>query len=214
MDRYSLTRASGPSEEPITRNEAKLHLKVEADQTSDDALIDLLVSAAREDAEDFTNRCFCWSTWELRLDEFPTNGNQEILLPRPPLIRVNSIQYVDADGVTQLLGSDNYQVDDKSEPARVRAAYGLSWPATRAQMNAVTVSYVAGYPVSEAGSPADYAANVPAAAKAAVKLILGHLYANRETVMAMPGGVAAIEIPMGAKYLLWKLRVQDFRLGA
>ena len=213
MERYSLKRASGPSDEPITRAEAKLHLKVD-DQTADDALIDLLVSAAREDAEDFTNRCFCWSTWELRLDEFPTSGLQEILLPRPPLIRVESIRYVDADGVTQTLGSDNYQVDDKSEPARVRPAYGLSWPATRAQMNAVTVSYVAGYPVSEAGSPADYAANVPAAAKAAVKLILGHLYANREAVMAMPGGVAAIEIPMGAQHLLWKLRVQDFRLSA
>src|SRR3990167_1042627 len=201
MERYSLVRASGPSEEPITRAEAKLHLKVETDQTADDALIDLLVSAAREDAEDFTNRCFCWSTWELRLDEFPTREHQEILLPRPPLIRVESIKYVDGDGATQTLGSDNYQVDDKSEPARVRPAYGLSWPATRAQMNAVTVSYVAGYPVSEAGSPADYAANVPAAAKAAVKLILGHLYANREAVMAMPGGVAAIEIPMGAQHL-------------
>ena len=32
-------------------------------------------------------------------------------------------------------------------------------------------------------------------------------------VMAMPGGVAAIEIPMGAQYLLWKLRVQDYRLS-
>lgn len=214
MNRYSIARVSGPGEEPITRAEAKLHVKVESDITADDALIDLLVSAAREDAEDFTNRCFVYSTWELRLDEFPTGGKQEILLPRPPLIRVNSIDYVDADGATQRLGSDNWQADDKSEPARIRPAYDKSWPATRAVMNAVTVSYVAGYPPIEAGSPLDVTTNVPAAAKASIKLILGHLYANRETVLAMPGGVAAIELPMGAQYLLWKLRVTDFRLGA
>ena len=214
MDRYSIVRVSGPEAEPVTRAEAKLHLKVETDQTADDDLIDALVSAAREDAEDFTNRCFCWSTWELRLDEFPTSGKMEILLPRPPCIRVNSITYVDADGATQTLGSDNYQVDDKSEPARIRPAYNLSWPATRAVMNAVTVSYVAGYPVSDAGSPVDTTANVPAAALAAVKLILGHLYKNRETVVTEGFGVAAHALPKGAESLLWKLRVEDFRLSA
>ena len=183
MERYSVVRVSGPEAEPITRAEAKLHLKVDSDQTADDSLIDALVSAAREDAEDFTGRCFVWSTWELRLDEFPTGGNQEILLPRPPCIRVNAITYVDADGATQTLGSDNWQLDDRSEPARIRPAYNLSWPATRAVMNAVTVSYVAGYPVSDAGSPMDTTANVPAAAVAAIKLQLGNLYANREAVV-------------------------------
>mgnify|MGYP001579719481 FL=1 len=213
MDRYSVARVSGPSDEVITRAEARLHLKIDSDQTADDALIDLLTTAAREDAEDFCNRCFVYSTWELRLDEFPSRAYNEILLPRPPLISVNSVKYIDANGATQTLGSDNWYVDAKSEPARLRPAYGLAWPATRAQMNAVTVSYLAGYPPIEAGSPLDTTTNVPAAAKAAVKLILGHLYANREAVMAMPGGVAAIEIPMGAQYLLWKLRVQDYRLS-
>lgn len=214
MDRYSLVRVSGPESEPITRAEAKLHLKVDDDQTADDELIDALVSAAREDAEDFTGRCFVWSTYELRLDEFPSGYAQEILLPRPPLIRVNSIVYVDAAGAEQELGSDNWQLDDKSEPARLRPAYNASWPATRAVMNAVRVSYVAGYPVTDAGSPVDTVGNVPAAAIAAIKLTLGHLYRNRESVVTQNFGIAAHELPQGAQSLLWKLRVMDFRLTA
>ncbi|MBM4299282.1 MAG: hypothetical protein FJ143_16210 [Deltaproteobacteria bacterium] len=212
--RYSIKRVSGPQEEPITRASAKLHLRVESDQTADDALIDTLISAAREQAENFTNRCFVYSTWELKLDEFPDKGDFEIVLPRPPLIQVNSIQYVDADGATQTLGSDNYLVDDRAEPAVIRPAYNKTWPATRAVMGAVTVSYVAGYPVSYAGSPADYTANLPAAALAAVKLIVGHLYTNREAVLAIPGAVNASVLPLGAHALLWVLRVEDFRLSA
>jgi len=213
MNRYSIARVSGPSDEVITRAEAKLHLKID-DQTADDALVDSLVQAARENCEEFTNRCFVYSTWELRLDAFPDRDFNEILLPRPPLISVNSVKYIDADGAEQTLGTDKWYSDAKSEPARLRPAYGLTWPATRAQMNAVTVSYLAGYPVIDAGSPLDTTTNVPAAAKAAVKLILAHIYRNREAVLAMPGGVSAIEIPMGAKYLLYPLRVQDVRLSA
>lgn len=214
MKRYSIRRVSGPAAEPFTRAEAKLHLRIDTDQTADDELIDALLQAAREDGEDFTNRCFVWSTWELKLDEFPTGGEMEIVLPRPPLIRVNNITYVDADGATQTLGSDNYQVDDRAEPAVIRPAYSKTWPQTRDVMGAVTVSYVAGYPVSEAGSPADYTGNVPAAAKAAMKLILGHLYSNRENVVTQGFGIAAHVLPKGAEHLLWKLRVEDFRLSA
>lgn len=206
--RYALTRVSGPAEEALTRAAAKTHLRVDSDQSAEDALIDVLVSAAREAAEDETNRCFVWSTWELVLDAFPA----EIRLPRPPLIRVNAITYVDAAGVTQTLGSDNYQVDARSEPARVVPAVHRSWPATRAQLNAVTVSYVAGYPIDESGSPTDYAAHVPATALAAMKLTLAHWFNHREEVVSAPG-VQPRVMPYGAKWLLWKLRVMDFTLS-
>ena len=46
MNRYSIARVSGPSDEVITRAEAKLHLKID-DQTADDALVDSLVLRAR-----------------------------------------------------------------------------------------------------------------------------------------------------------------------
>lgn len=205
MNLYSVKRVSGPSQEPVTVAQAKTHCNVS--HSDDDILFSALVSAAREACEDETGRCFTWSTYELRLDAFP----KEIRLPRPPLIRVNSIRYVDEDGVTQTLGSDNWQLDDSSEPARIRPAYEMSWPATRRQMNAVTVSYVSGYPIDEAGSPADYAVNVPPTIIQAIKITIAHLYVNREPVNV---GNIVNEIPMSAKWLLAKHRVWDANLTA
>jgi uncharacterized phiE125 gp8 family phage protein len=211
MDGYSIFRASGPAQEPITVAEAKAHCNVT--HADDDDLFSALVTAAREACEIETNRCFVWSTFELRLDAFSRGGYQEIRLPNPPLIRVNSIQYYDADNALQELGSDNFEVDDKSEPARIRPAPDQSWPATKSRMNAVIVSYVAGYPVDDAGSPADYAAGVPESVKQAMKLVIGHLYNNRDEVMA-GAGLQAVQLPQGAKWLLWRHRVIDFRLSS
>ncbi|TDV60130.1 head-tail connector protein [Pseudomonas sp. LP_7_YM] len=44
--------------------------------------------------------------------------------------------------------------------------------------------------------------------EAACLLILGHLYTNREDVVAGSGTVSAMELPMGSKYLLAPYRVQ------
>lgn len=197
-------------EEPITRGEAKLHLRVESDITADDDLIDALIAAAREACEEATNRCLVWSNWELELDEFPTTGEQEIVVPRPPLRQVLAVRYVDRDGVSQLLGSDNYLVDDRAEPARIRPAYGKNWPETRGQMRAAKVEYVAGYAPNDAGSPTDWSANVPAGIVAALKLLLGHFYRNREAVTVG----AVVELPLAVRHLLWQYRVMHAGLSA
>ena len=54
-----------------------------------------------------------------------------------------------------------------------------------------------------ADSAGDYPMVVNAAIQAAVLLVLGHLYANREEVAS--GGVA--QIPYGARSLLWPHRI-------
>lgn len=206
--RYSIKRTSGPAAEPLTLAAAKDHLRV--DTADDDALIAALLAASREDCEGFTGRCFVWSAWEMKLDAFPTARLGEIRLPRPPLIRVDSVKYIDSDGAEQTVAVADYQVDSNSEPARIRPAYGKSWPTPRAQFNAVTIAYVAGYAAGE-GSPTDYAANVPESIKAAIKLQMGHLHENREAVNV---GNIVTEIPLGVRNLLWMHRVIDYGLSA
>lgn len=205
MTHSSIVRVSGPAEELISRAQAKLQARVDSDLTADDDLIDSLVAAAREDCEAFTRLCFVWSEYELRLDEFPASGDYEIRLPYPPLIRVNWIRYVDSNGAEQSLGSGAFQVDTRSRPGRVRPPYASVWPTARDQMAAVTVSYTAGFPVNEAGSPTDYIGNVPASIVAAVKLRFADLYRNR--------GDRSGELPVAVKLLLWKHRVDDLRLS-
>lgn len=158
---------TAPATEPVSLTEAKLHLKV--DGTDDDNLITALIKAARMQAEHETRRALITQTIDVYLDAFA----DEILLP--PITAVTAIIYVDENGTTQTLAADQYVVDIYSEPARVVPAYGVSWPATREQNNAVKLRCTAGWA---------NAAAVPEAIKSWMLLQIGHWYANREAAAA------------------------------
>ena len=208
MDRYSIVQTVAPFDEPITTAQAKTHLGVL--HSNDDTYIGLLVTAARQACEAETNRALIYSKWELRLDRFPV---EEIIIPRPPLYSVDSIQYVDEDGTTQTWAASKYQIDSKMEPGRIKPAYDQTWPVTRAQYNAVTVTYWAGYAPVEVGSPTDFSGNVPEAFKQAIKLVLGNFYGNRESVVVGMGALV-VELPQSAKWLLYQYRAEDYRLSS
>lgn len=162
---YALTQTVAPTEEPVTRAEAKLHLK--QDTSDEDSLVDLYIVAAREYCETETARQFITATYTVKFDRFPT----VIRLPLPPLGSVTTVAYVDTSGDSQTLTvTTDYVVDSNSLVARITPAYGTSWPSTRDQPNAVTVTYITGYGAASA---------VPYAAKAAVLMVVGDLYAHR-----------------------------------
>ncbi len=66
-----------------------------------------------------------------------------------------------------------YIVDASREPGRVCLAAGQVWPVVQSKVNAVEVTFVAGYGL---------AADMPQDLKSAQLLLLGHLYENREAV--------------------------------
>ncbi len=184
--RYALTEVTAPAKEPLTRDEAKLHLRVEDDEH--DELIALQIAAARREAETFMGRSLITQTWDMDLDRFPAWA---IEVPRPRLQSVESIKHVDTSGVLRTLDASGYRVDTKREPGRITPAYGETWPAARAVMNAVTVRFKAGY--------GDEAEMVPADIRQALLLIVGRFYAHREDVR---DGMPATELPLGAQHLL------------
>lgn len=155
-----------PVGEPVTLAEAKLHLRADSD-TAEDTLITALIQSAREHVEAVTERALMPQTWTERQDSFPA----VLALRGGAVSAVASVKYVDADGVQQTLDPAAYLTDLTTEPATVRPAYGTQWPLTRQQPGAVVVQYSVGY------ADAD---SVPAALKAAILLIVGDLYANRE----------------------------------
>lgn len=181
-----------PSAEPVTLSEAKAHLRVTA--SDEDSLITALIFAARNWAENFTQRALMTQTWDVLLDAFA----DEMELPLPPLQSVTSVKYLDTAGVEQTLASTEYTVDTAAERGLVRLAYGKAWPATRAQANAVTIRVVAGY---SATNP------LPGAIKGACLLMLGELYARRETAIV---GAPITTVPVSAEYLLWPYRSLRF----
>lgn len=183
---YKLKTA--PTVEPITLAEAKLHLKLDSD-TTDDTLITALIIAAREAAENFTGRALINQTWELTMDTFPEDDIE--LLPAP-LSSITSIIYKDQDGVnTTLSSSTAYEADTYSIPGKACLKFGQSWPAARDIQNSVTVTFVAGYGAASSA--------VPGPIKAAILLLIGNLYENRESVEI---GQTPIELPHGVQFLL------------
>lgn len=181
----ALIRTSDAATEPVTTAEAKTHLRVTG--TDDDTYIGTLITAARQYVETFLNRALITQTWEWRLDGFSL---WTLIVPMAPLISVTSIQYIDGEGTTQTLATTEYTVDAKSEPARIAPAYGKYWPATRYEMNAVTITFTAGYGAASA---------VPFQIKQAILLVIGHLYERREETIT---GTIIAEIPLGVQALL------------
>lgn len=158
--------------------------------TTEDPTLVMLIAAARKHAEQHIGRYLVSQTLDATFDGFPTDytgwrdnpPRHAILLP--PLQSVTSITYVDTDGVSQTLATDQYLVDDASAPARIEPSYGNAWPSTREQANAVTVRFVAGYGAASA---------VPACIKQWMALRIKTLYDNRQQLTVGGGGM--IEIP-------------------
>lgn len=197
MISYKLKTA--PTTEPVTLAEAKLHLKVDSD-TTDDNLITALITAAREIVENYTGRALINQTWEACFEEFPDEEDADdnyVPLRPGPLSSISSVVYLDTAGVsTTASASTLYEADAYSMPGRLCLRYGQVWPSTRDVQNAVTVTFVAGY-----GSAA---ASVPGAIKAAILLIIGHLYEHRESVVI---GANPTELPQGALSILNPYRI-------
>lgn len=173
---------------PITVDEAKTHLRV--DTADDDTYIETLLIAATNFCQNFQSRKYIEASLIDYWDRFP----KEIRPPWSPLISVTTLQYVDTDGVTQTLDAANYDVFVGSEPGRIKPAYSLTWPSVRDIAEAVILTYKAGY-----GSASDVPDNI----KHAIKLLVGHLYENRESTTASK----LREIPQGVRSLLMQNRV-------
>jgi uncharacterized phiE125 gp8 family phage protein len=189
----ALLEITPPAVEPLGFEEVRDHLRVTISQ--DDALIDGLIVAARVWAEGTTWRQLITATWEENFDAFPPCIRPQ----RPPLQSVVSITYIDTAGVEQTLDAAKYQVDAVSQPGRVLPAYGETWPSTRAQANAVTVRFLAGY--GGAGG------TVPAPIRQAMLMAIGHWYANREHSLK---GRPITTVPLNAEDLLAAYRIWGF----
>lgn len=184
-----------PAAEPVSVAEAKLHLRV--DGSDEDDYIAMLITAARQSAEQFTWRALMAQTCELSFDVYPPGV---FALPRPPLASVTHIKLYDADNTATTVNSADYQVDTSREPGRVLLHAGASWPNVDLRPAAgFVVTYVAGW--ANAGA-------VPQAIKHATLMMVGHYYENRESVTQPPAAV--VEVPQGTQALLSPYRVLEF----
>lgn len=165
----SLELISPPGIEPVSLADARLHCRI--DGTTEDDLLAIYISAARQMAEQITNRALITQQWLQSLDAFPL---EDVRLERSPQMQIDSVVYVDTSGASQTLSSAAYVLDPWTSPGWMVPADGSSWPDTDSVANAVRITYTCGY----GPAPAD----VPAPIRSWVLLTVGYLYAQREAL--------------------------------
>jgi len=161
----------------VTVAEAKAHLRVEI--ADDDALITALIDAAQGHVEEVLS----WRALTARdyKASFDTWNGREVWLPMPPVSEVTGVSINDEEnGIVTVIDPDFVALDKNL--GRIRL-YGDAIDGGGAAGRLV-VEYTAGYTA------------VPGWARAAVLLLVGHLYENREGVV-VGAGVSAIEVPLG-----------------
>ena len=189
----------GPDAPLVSLDEARIHLKDPAVEDND--LVLALLAAATAQAEAYTRRRFLPQRWRVTLDAFPCGA---LVLPFPPLLSVESVKYLDAAGTLQTVAAEDYAVRTAETPGEIVPAYGKFWPAARATEDAVRVEFTCGYVVKEDEEAEAWTPAVPEGIRRAVLLVVGTLYANRESVIT---GTTATPLPQSAEWLLSSYRV-------
>lgn len=179
--------------EPITLDEAKLHLRV--DSAADNALITGLITAARLLAERHTGRVFITANLTVIYD----GAGESFELPYPPLQELTKIETIDDAGVKTEVSSSIYDADlSTNTPGRVMLKDGNSWPTHRGFASFI-VTFKAGY--GDAGS------DVPDLIKQAILQTIAHLYENRGAQEGIPAARRIQDLPAGVAVLLSSYKV-------
>lgn len=182
----ALKLITAPTVEPVTLEQAQAQLRNTS--SSDETMIEMLITVARQHVEGMLHRALITQTWDLYLDAFPCH---EIRIPLPPLQSVTHVKYDDENGDEQTWSDDDYTVDTVNQPGWVLPVEGVPWPTTFNGVNTVRVRFVAGYPPDTGDSPADQRANVPGPIKQAILLGIRELWGIGERNLF----VSAEEVP-------------------
>ena len=181
--------------EPLTLQEAKIHLNETLADAGNDAYISALITVARQAAEERLGRTLIQTTLQRALGGFPCSD--AIRLYRPNVLAVEWVKYIDTSGVQQTLAPSDYLLEPGSEPGLLWPAWGQRWPAVRHQPGAVVVQYQAGYGTT--------AAAVPAAIVHWIKLALTDLYENRARSSDRPAVPQDFAEGLLSGYHIWSL---------
>lgn len=179
----SYTIISQSATEPILLSEAKDYLRI--DGTQDDDMVGIMVQAARQMVENKTWVSVIPATYHMTFDK---DEVQEIMrINKYPIRSIEAIYYKDADGVTQTLSVQDYEVDLLSNPVRIRIK---TMPNIGDYLNAFWIEFEAGF---------EFPYQIPKPIIQAMKLIMGHLNENRQDVVV---GSSIAKMPMGSEYLI------------
>lgn len=162
--------------------EVKEYLKtIPGDDSEDETVLRPLISAAREYCENLTGYALIPQT----IIAYPEGTGRFENLPRVPVTEITRVTAVRDDG--EKIALNNFEYDE--EDGRF---YLPTTPTGLRTVNPIEVEFTAG------------ANTLPNAARQAMLLLIGHWYANRESVQV--GNVTSVEIAETTKAILKQFR--------
>lgn len=157
--------STAPTFDPITIEQAKKQLEISLSDLSHDDHLGTLITAAREEVERDTGIVLASTSFQVLCDCM-YDGMQ---LQRNPVQSITLIRYYDTGNAIQTLSSSIYAFDVAHR--KIRLKYAQVFPATVTERyDAWEITYLAGYSTL---------ASVPALAKAACLLLVGHYFSDR-----------------------------------
>lgn len=180
--------------EPVTSTEAKNQLYITG--TDRDTVIARLITTSIKLCENYSGLSFITQTRQIKLDAFPAVHPYIIDLPYGPVIAINGndaaspantlgITYIDDDGDTQSLTlNTDFYLDNNREIARLAPVD--AWPTdVKDRINAVTITYTAGYGA---------AASVPSVIKDAILVQVAHMHENPDRAELCDGAMSLLDM--------------------
>lgn len=178
MIEYSLKHISGPATEPVSLAELKLQANLDPTDTSQDALLNQYISAARRDAENVLGKKIGSQVWDIVQDTWPDYCRW--VIPIEPLVSVDEIEVTDEDGIVTTVSPTVYGYSAARNTLWLKQ--GQTWPYINlSHSGAVRVQVTVGMqPVSDESSPETIAH--PATIRQAILLRAATMYRVREDV--------------------------------
>lgn len=180
-----LIRTAAPAAVAIDRAKVWAHLQTipeDEDQSPPDLApvdadyIDTLIEAAvsrLDGPQGLLNRALITQSWQAKYAKFPA----EITIPLARCQTVDSVTYLDSDGVEQTLAPSAYRVTGLlTDSCRIKPVNGTAWPSTYCDAEAVVVTFTSGF----GAAPGD----VPGSIRLAMSEMIATAYAHRETGLA------------------------------
>jgi uncharacterized phiE125 gp8 family phage protein len=175
MKKYEIQVKTDVSTEPVSVAEAKNYLKLPTATTTDDTILETLISAAREQVENYIGQALAVKTLIYQVNEC---DGESIYLPYPPHTSVSSVKrvYYDETDDETLTVNDDYYVNGLNEYV---VDIGKTWSTSATTtVTGYKIEFICGY----GGDGED----LPGTLKEAVLMTIDYNYYNRGDGVTLP----------------------------
>jgi len=178
--RKSLKQIRGPASQVVEVSELKNRLRIESSVTDDDALLLSLIKAAERTLESLYGLRFITQTLSLYRDDIPFRTVNDPVISQPyalpyqetsplsearislnqfsllvyPVQSIESFEVIDEQNSTSTYLSDNYYLDEGSNPSRLLKKPTSVWPTELFRPgSALKINFTAGFGASASDVP-------------------------------------------------------------